>query len=113
MTHVTDADVRFARGRVLDAATAPQELTTHPGVAGMLALRRSIVTETYRAIRDRMDASGFAHVHLPVAQWRQLLGVIAASPADGMWVQMYSYLDDARFELLRRHQRSEVDRTIG
>lgn len=43
----------------------------------------------------------FAHAYLPEPQWGPMVAMIRDSAADGMWVQMYGYLSDAKLKILK------------
>jgi hypothetical protein len=65
--------------------------------------------ETYRTrldeIADQVNSQvpcyPFAHAYLPESQWKRMVAIIRDSRMDGMWVQMYGYLSDRKFAILR------------
>ena len=75
---------------------APDEL--HPARIGCYGAR---IDEVVDAVTGRAPCYPFGHAYLPESQWREMVALIAASRADGMWVQMYGYLSDRKLEILR------------
>ena len=43
----------------------------------------------------------FAHAYLPEPQWKRMVRIIGNSRADGMWIQMYGYLSDAKMNIVK------------
>jgi hypothetical protein len=43
----------------------------------------------------------FAHAYLPEPQWKRMVAIVRDSRMDGMWVQMYGYLSDRKFQILK------------
>ncbi len=53
---------------------------------------------------DRVDhhatCYAYAHAYRPLRQWRQMIEVVRETDVDGMWVQRYGYLSDAKLDAL-------------
>jgi hypothetical protein len=58
--------------------------------------------ETAAQVSGTASLYPIAHPYLPDDQWRQMVGLIRDSPADGMWVNFYSYLTDQKFDIMRQ-----------
>jgi hypothetical protein len=43
-----------------------------------------------------------SHPYLPPSQWERMLTIIRDSRVDGMWVNMYGYLSDDKFRILKQ-----------
>lgn len=43
----------------------------------------------------------FAHAYMPDHQWRAMVELVRDSDAKGMWIQMYGYLSDEKFQILK------------
>ena len=43
----------------------------------------------------------FAHAYMTDSEWIQMVTMIRDSSVDGMWIQMYGYLSDQKFKILR------------
>jgi hypothetical protein len=52
-------------------------------------------------VAGRAPFYAYAHSYRPLEQWKRTISVLRDSRADGMWVQRYGYLSDAKLEALR------------
>ena len=52
-------------------------------------------------VAGRAPFFAYAHSYRPLDQWKRTIAVLRDSRADGMWVQRYGYLSDAKLEALR------------
>lgn len=107
---------RLTEAAILDALTAwldlpdafsprsfaryaiPAEDEPHP--VGIPAYRRR-VDAVAEAVAGRCALQPFAHCHMPDGMWREKLRMLRAAAVDGIWVQMYGYLSDAKLRILR------------
>lgn len=75
---------------------APEEL--HPA---RLETYRARLDEVIAQVGSRARCYPFAHAYLPEPQWKRMVALIRDSQVDGMWIQMYGYLSDRKFEILK------------
>ncbi|MGH2561803.1 MAG: hypothetical protein ACRDJH_22290 [Thermomicrobiales bacterium] len=85
---------------------APSPTAPHPA---RLEVYRPRLDEVATQVGNRARLYPFAHASLPESQWEQMLTLIGDSPADGMWVQMYGYLDDRKLAALGASRFSSGD----
>jgi hypothetical protein len=106
----------LTEGAILDALTAWLDLPDHfperrfalyaipaedePHPVGIAAYRRR-VDAVAQAVAGRAALQPFAHCHMPDAMWREKLCMLKDAAVDGMWIQMYGYLSDAKLRILR------------
>jgi hypothetical protein len=74
----------------------PQEF--HPA---RLNVYRERLDEVAAQVNGKAQFYPFAHAYLPEPQWKRMIALIRDSRVDGMWVQMYGYLSDRKFEILK------------
>jgi hypothetical protein len=76
---------------------APEE--RHPAKIEAYEQRLEEVTEQ---VRGAALCYPISHPYLPESQWRQMVATIRNSRVDGTWVNMYGYLSDAKFAILKQ-----------
>ncbi len=74
---------------------SPDEL--HPARPELWRLKTDEVVDQ---VAGRTKVYAYAHSYRPLAQWKRMIEVLRDSRADGMWVQRYGYLSDAKLEAL-------------
>lgn len=65
------------------------------------------IDEVVDQVDGRAACYPIAHPYLPVDQWREMLRMLRASRADGIWINFYSFLSDAHIGVLREIWRAE------
>ena len=63
---------------------------------------RARLAEVNDQVRGRAACCPVAHPYLPEDQWREMLGILRESRVDGLWINMYGYLSDAKLEILKQ-----------
>jgi hypothetical protein len=76
----------------------PSPGESHPA---KMEVYRNRLDEIVDQVDGRAHCYPFAHAYLPDGQWERMIATIRASRVDGMWVQMYGYLSQAKLEILR------------
>jgi hypothetical protein len=84
--------------RRLDQYTIPAPDEPHPA---RLETYRARLREVADQVGGRAACYPIAHPYLPDRQWAEMLRLIRESDVDGLWVNMYGYLSDAKLEILR------------
>jgi len=92
--HLPDA----LKDRTFDMYQIPAPGELHPAHLASYADR---VAEVVDQVSGLARVRPFAHAYLPLRQWREMVALVKASRADGMWVQMYGYLSDDKMAALR------------
>jgi hypothetical protein len=75
----------------------PPPTEPHPA---RLDVYRTRLDEVVAQVGDRAKCYPFAHAYLPEPQLKRMIAQIRDSRVDGMWVQMYGYLSDRKFQIL-------------
>jgi len=56
--------------------------------------------EVVDQVGARAKCYAYAHSYRPLEQWKRMVAVLRDSPVDGMWVQRYGYLSDAKLDVI-------------
>jgi hypothetical protein len=75
---------------------APEE--DHPATPDSWRIK---IDEVVDQVGGRVPCHILAHSYRSEAQWKRMIAVCRDSRAEGMWVQRYDYLSDAKLEALR------------
>lgn len=62
---------------------------------------RQRIQEVQAQVNGRATCLPFAHAYMPKSQWLEMLTMLRDINVDGIWVQMYGYLSDSKFDILR------------
>jgi hypothetical protein len=84
--------------RRLDMYRIPAPTEPHPA---RIECYRGRLEEVAAQVDGKAHFRPFAHAYLPESQWRRMLELIRGIGPDGLWVQMYGYLNDEKARLLR------------
>jgi len=61
---------------------------------------RTKLQQAVDQVGGRAKCYAYAHSYRPLKQWRQMIEVVRETDVDGMWVQRYGYLSDAKLRVL-------------
>jgi hypothetical protein len=72
-----------------------------PQPVGVEAYQRR-VEEVVATVQESLNVQPFAHAHMPVLMWREMVRMLRQQKVDGIWVQMYAYLSDEKLQILKK-----------
>jgi hypothetical protein len=59
------------------------------------------VQDVLAAVPEGALVRPFAHAHMPLTMWQEMVSALDRLPCHGFWIQMYSYLSDDKLAVLR------------